>query len=447
MFLIALAASQAYAQTTSAGLDTPVPTGTNPEIDMPFAIGDVLKMELTSTGLGIGTASPMEKLHIYGTQASPAIGSANAGLARFQESGGANGIDVGYYYVGGQSPYGWLQSEYTGNIAAYYALNLNPLGGNIGVGTTSPASQLTISGTGQATDSFNTAGVLTGALEIDDTGSAVGNGGTLIFSAGSQAWKFAAIKGYVINGGGNSQGDIVFQTRPSATNSTLTDVMHITALGNVGISNNAPQYTLDIGGTLHTTGNITVGTNGGASTYLTVNGPIQAVNATLYDNVTIAAYQGYYGGNLSLSSGSVEAYGYYLLSDVNLKKDIRPIDHALDKLLEIKGVSFNWKKDGRSDMGVIAQNVAEVFPDIVTKNQDGLMSVEYSNLIGPMIESIRELKAENDDLRQKVSDMEDMKAELSQIRADIKDIQSDKAQIHSIKNEQYQAKEKVLLIK
>jgi len=61
-------------------------------------------------------------------------------------------------------------------------------------------------------------------------------------------------------------------------------------------------------------------------------------------------------------------------------------------------------------MGMVAQNVAAVFPDVVSKNKDGMMAVEYDSLVGPMIESIRELKAENDALRHRVEKLEAAKA-------------------------------------
>lgn len=95
--------------------------------------------------VGIGTESPTEKLQIVGSASAPAIGSTDAGLARFSESSGGNGIDIGYYYDPGTA-YGWIQSEFTGGTAAYYALNLNPLGGDVGIGTTSPSAKLEVDG-------------------------------------------------------------------------------------------------------------------------------------------------------------------------------------------------------------------------------------------------------------------------------------------------------------
>jgi prophage maintenance system killer protein len=50
---------------------------------------------------------------------------------------------------------------------------------------------------------------------------------------------------------------------------------------------------------------------------------------------------------------------------MRLKKDIKKISSPLEKILQLNGYTFNWKKDGRADMGVIAQEVEKVFPNIV----------------------------------------------------------------------------------
>ena len=108
-------------------------------------------------------------------------------------------------------------------------------------------------------------------------------------------------------------------------------------------------------------------------------------------------------------TGSVTALYYDHTSDLRLKTDIHPVENALDRLLSINGVEFKWKKDGREDMGVVAQNVATVFPNVVHTNGAGIKSVEYDSLVAPIIESIRELKAKNDGLS---SEIKDMKAKL-----------------------------------
>jgi len=120
-------------------------------------------------------------------------------------------------------------------------------------------------------------------------------------------------------------------------------------------------------------------------------------------------------------AGEVRAVSFFHGSDARLKTDVKPIEQALDKVLAIKGVEFKWKKDNRTDVGVVAQNVAEVFPQIVHKDSEGMMSVEYDSLIGPVIEAIRELKKENDALRSKVETIDSLKAQLDDLRASLKE--------------------------
>jgi len=105
----------------------------------------------------------------------------------------------------------------------------------------------------------------------------------------------------------------------------------------------------------------------------------------------------------AIVNGSMTALYYDHTSDVRLKTDIHPVDNALDRLLAIRGVEFKWKKDGRSDMGVVAQDVAQTFPSVVHTNKAGMKSVEYDSLVAPLIEAVRELKTENDGLSAEVS--------------------------------------------
>jgi len=82
-------------------------------------------------------------------------------------------------------------------------------------------------------------------------------------------------------------------------------------------------------------------------------------------------------------------------SDINLKDNIIPINSALDKLIKINGVSFNWnEKSGKSgkDYGVIAQEIEKVLPEIVTtRKETGYKAVNYDKIIPLLIEAIKEL--------------------------------------------------------
>lgn len=91
------------------------------------------------------------------------------------------------------------------------------------------------------------------------------------------------------------------------------------------------------------------------------------------------------GGNLTMT-GNITAY-----SDERLKSDVKTITHALDIVDELRGVSF--VKDGQAGIGVIAQEVQKVLPQVVLEGEEYL-SVAYGNIVGVLIEAIKELRAE-----------------------------------------------------
>jgi len=78
-------------------------------------------------------------------------------------------------------------------------------------------------------------------------------------------------------------------------------------------------------------------------------------------------------------------------SDERLKSDIRTIDNALEKVKQLRGTSY--VKDGKNSIGVIAQEVETVFPEVVLDDADGYKSVAYGNLVGVLIEAVKELSA------------------------------------------------------
>ena len=65
----------------------------------------------------------------------------------------------------------------------------------------------------------------------------------------------------------------------------------------------------------------------------------------------------------------------------------------------MRGVSFDWIENGNSEVGVIAQEVEEVIPDVVSTNDQGIKSVKYGNLVGVLIEAIKEQQAQIDELK------------------------------------------------
>jgi len=77
-------------------------------------------------------------------------------------------------------------------------------------------------------------------------------------------------------------------------------------------------------------------------------------------------------------------------SDIALKTNIEPIDNVLDKIQQITGYTYQFKDTGHDSMGVTAQDVEKVFPELV-QGEEGAKTLQYSGLIGALIESVKEL--------------------------------------------------------
>ena len=87
-------------------------------------------------------------------------------------------------------------------------------------------------------------------------------------------------------------------------------------------------------------------------------------------------------------SGIATAQDFNSASDENLKTNIRTIEDPLAKVVQIRGVNFDWKETQRPSLGVIAQEVEKVLPELVTDN--GTKTVNYNGLIGLLIETVKE---------------------------------------------------------
>lgn len=88
------------------------------------------------------------------------------------------------------------------------------------------------------------------------------------------------------------------------------------------------------------------------------------------------------------ASGDITAY-----SDARLKTDVATIPNALELVQRLRGVSFTRIDTGLRGVGVIAQELAEVLPEAVQEHENGLSSVAYGNLVGVLIEAVKELSA------------------------------------------------------
>ena len=152
----------------------------------------------------------------------------------------------------------------------------------------------------------------------------------------------------------------------------------------------ATNITLDAGG-----GNVEFSDDGTGFANFTNN----SGNLIIQSGTTTAAT--FSGANVTfagtLASGAITSSGdVTAFSDMNLKSDIRTIDNALNKVCDLRGVFFT--KDGEAGTGVIAQEIENILPEVVKDGE--YKSVAYGNIVGVLIEAIKELRNEVKSLKE-----------------------------------------------
>jgi len=187
----------------------------------------------------------------------------------------------------------------------------------------------------------------------------------------------------------------------------------------VGIGTNDPTYNLHVQGNARVTGAVFASDVNGISTSGTSGQVLQSTgigiswvtsgggatlsndtttNATYYPTFSSAisgTYSTAYVSNTKCtfnpSTGTLSATVFTSLSDETQKTDIQPIENAISIVKQLQGVKYKWINDhNQPSIGVIAQEVEKVLPEVVSTNDNGLKSVSYGNIIGVLIEAIKE---------------------------------------------------------
>ena len=105
------------------------------------------------------------------------------------------------------------------------------------------------------------------------------------------------------------------------------------------------------------------------------------------------------GGGISVT-GEITASGdITAFSDARVKENIETIDNALDKVTQLRGVEYNKIGSEEKSIGVVAQEIREVLPEVVKENEDGMLSVAYGNITGVLIEAIKEQQKQIEELK------------------------------------------------
>lgn len=147
--------------------------------------------------------------------------------------------------------------------------------------------------------------------------------------------------------------------------------------------------------------------SGTAATATTANG-LNTANNYQVNSLGVGTASSAVAGEIR-AANNVTAY---YASDARLKENVRPIADALGLLCQIRGVRYDWRQvyieqqggeDGyfvrREDVGVIAQEVDAVLPEIVGENAQGHKAVRYERLTALLIEAVKELKSELNELK------------------------------------------------
>jgi len=127
------------------------------------------------------------------------------------------------------------------------------------------------------------------------------------------------------------------------------------------------------------TGDIDVSNGNGVS-----GNPALSVGA----NIPRLANNNTFAGSSNTFSGTVYAAGFQISSDARLKENVETLNSAVDTVQQLRGVSYI--KNGKPEIGLIAQEVEQVMPFLVGETEDGYKSVAYANMVGLLVEAIKE---------------------------------------------------------
>ncbi|RJQ15869.1 tail fiber domain-containing protein [Candidatus Woesearchaeota archaeon] len=390
--------------------------------------------------VGVGTAIPSGKLHVVSTdntgagdfgvyvtsQGSDAIDAAiyasgvgnglfgSGNFVGVKGTGGTRGVEgfgpIGIY--GGGSAYGVQGIGPTGVFGRDSTLGTGWAGyfegrgyfsQNVGIGTLSPTERLHVNGGSADTK-----------IMVEATG---GNNVALRLANGNRRWTLQNM--------GTGTLRIYDETAAS-------ERLSISSSGDVGIGKSTPTARLDVVGVSSSNVAIRgVGTGGtgveaSGTTGVRGTGTITGLVGVGTDfGLTASATGAGSRGVYSMSSNGIGVEGsgttndfyasgtgtnYGAASSIRWKSDVKEIDDALDTVTKIRGVTFTWDKEhgGQEDMGFIAEEVGKEIPEIVSYEENGVdaVAVDYGAITPVLVEAIKELKAENDELKKRVDALE-----------------------------------------
>jgi hypothetical protein len=344
------------------------------------------RLTVTNGGnVGIGTSAPRIALEAIGTDAASSSSATPNGAIMVSNPAAANSQVMTMGVANGSGNHSWIQSR-NSTTANFYALALNPVGGNVGIGTTSPQTLLSV--------------------ETSGTQSTV----SPIITSQSSGTTYTGL--YSIRDGAGDQRGLIFQVYTA--NVGLNEKMRISSAGNVGIGTTSPAYKLDVTGQARFTSsgisNVSFGVVANAASGIAEGPYINLVNVdNSYQilqqlngsyNLDFWSYRGGWS-NVSRIDGSSGTYT--ALSDKNKKKDFEDSTIGLQAILGLKPTLYRMKSDSNEtpkQLGFIAQEVEEFIPQAYVE-QDGFIGLNDRPIIAALVKAIQELKSEIDELKNK----------------------------------------------
>ena len=195
-------------------------------------------------------------------------------------------------------------------------------------------------------------------------------------------------------------------------------------LTNAGVTSNVAGSGISVSGA---TGAVTI-TNTGvtsnvAGTGVTVSGATGAVTISIGQAVATSSNVQFnsigVGMAASATAGRIDAAGdvvAFSTSDIRFKENIKAIENPIEKIRKISGNTYNWKAELKdihgyegNDVGVIAQEVEAVLPQLVQNRENGYKAVKYDKLVALLIEGIKEQQLQIEKLQLEVESLKKQK--------------------------------------
>ena len=291
-------------------------------------------------------------------------------------------------------------------ITSTQASNITTNNAKVGI-TTSQASAITANSAKTGITSSQASAITANTAKVSDTGTPaiLSNGATPSLNSGISAAEVRSLIGAGTGSGTTTASNTQTFTNKSGSNNQWTnDAGYVTGVGweeitgdpaNINISgfNNDAGYTTNTGDITA----VTAGTGmsgGGTSGSVTLNCTIDSPGEVGLGNLSSSGNA--LAGSFT-ATGDITAF-----SDARVKENIETIPNALDKVLSLRGVTYNKISESKSSMGVVAQELLEVIPEVVHENEDGMYSVAYGNIVAVLIEAMKEQQEQINDLKVKL---------------------------------------------